>query len=169
MRLPGSVPVFFRFLEKGEETGPFRLLFCNGHRSDVRVYALIPVKEALGVDGLADLQGLYSGIYIRGSVAEVGFYNEGIGLAVIGNVKVKIVAFRAASIPVVKESDVIAVRILSCGLHSQSLKGGQLVLAVDELVLAQSSVASKGSAMNSPSTNSKVASMISTSPDHSVL
>ena len=59
MRLPGSVPVFFRFLEKGEETGPFRLLFCNGHRSDVRVYALIPVKEALGVDGLADLQGLY--------------------------------------------------------------------------------------------------------------
>ena len=30
----------------------------------MRVYALIPVKEALGVDGLADLQGLYSGIYI---------------------------------------------------------------------------------------------------------
>ena len=110
----------------------------------MRVYALIPVKEALGVDGLADLQGLYSGIYIRGSVAEVGLYNEGIGLAVIGNVKVQIVAFRAASIPVVKESDVIAVRILSCGLHSQSLKGGQLVLVVDELVLAQKLCGVKG-------------------------
>ena len=169
MRLPGSVPVFFRFLEKGEETGPFRLLFCNGHRSDVRVYALIPVKEALGVDGLADLQGLYSGIYIRGSVAEVGFYNEGIGLAVIGNVKVQIVAFRAASIPVVKESDVIAVRILSCGLHSQSLKGGQLVLVVDELVLAQKLCGVKGLSDEFTIHKFEGASMISTSPDHSVL
>ena len=46
MRLPGSVPVFFGFLAKGEGTGPDRFLFCNGHRSDVRVYALIPVKDS---------------------------------------------------------------------------------------------------------------------------
>ena len=69
MRLPGSVPVFFRFLEKGEETGPFRLLFCNGHRSDVRVYALIPVQEAFHIDLIAHVQSFYGFVNIAVSVS----------------------------------------------------------------------------------------------------
>ena len=55
----------------------------------------------------------------RRSIAQVGLYQEGVCLAVIGHVKVQIVAVSAASVPVVQINRVVAVRILTCGLYSQ--------------------------------------------------
>ena len=58
----------------------------------------IPVQITFHVDNIADLQILDCRIYIGGIVAQVGFYNEGIGLAVQGNVEVQVVAVRAGAV-----------------------------------------------------------------------
>ena len=101
------------------------------------IYALIPVQEALHVDHIADLEILYSGIYIRGIVAQIGLDGEGVGLSVIGNVEVQIVAVRAGAVPVVQERHVVSVRILAGGFYGHSGEGYEFILMVDQLVGAE--------------------------------
>ena len=67
------------------------LLLCYSHHCDVRVYTLIPVQEALHIDGLAHLQSLYCIVYVCRIVAQIGLYAKGIGLSVVGSVKIHIV------------------------------------------------------------------------------
>lgn len=100
------------------------------------VDALIPVEEALHVDGLAHLQVLHRRIHVGGVVAQVGLHGEGVGLAVVGGVEVQVIAVGAGAVPAVQEGGLVAAGILG-GLHSQALEGDQLVLVVDEGVGAQ--------------------------------
>ena len=82
------------------------------------VGALVPVEEALGVDGLTDLQILDCIIDVGGVVAEVAFHGEGVGLAIAGDVEVQVIAVRAGAVVLVQESSLVAVAI-GAGFHGQ--------------------------------------------------
>ena len=93
----------------------------------MRVYALIPVEETFHVDGVADLQVLNSLIDLSVFAAEIGLNGESIGLIVNGNVEVQVIAFFTGTVPLVKESYIVAGGILgSFYLHAG--ERSQLVL-----------------------------------------
>lgn len=68
--------------EKFRFAGESNRLLCCSYGSDVRIYALIPVQEAFHVDLVANLEILDSCVDIGRIIAQIGFYSEGIGLAV---------------------------------------------------------------------------------------
>ena len=56
----------------------------------MRVYTVVPVKEALHVDDIANLKTFNSLVNVSGVVAEIRLNGEGVGLSVQGNVEVQI-------------------------------------------------------------------------------
>ena len=68
------------------------LLLCYSHHCDMRIYALIPVQEALHIDGLANLQRLYRIIHIRRIVTQIRLYRKGIRLSILRSVKIQVVS-----------------------------------------------------------------------------
>ena len=63
--------------------GFWRCKLSSGNNSgDVGVDALVPVQEALDVDGIADLQSLDSLVDLSAGAAQVGFHAEGVGVAI---------------------------------------------------------------------------------------
>ena len=56
------------------------------------IYALIPVQEALHIDGLSNLQRLYRIIHIRRIVTQIRLYRKGIRLSIIRSVKIQVVS-----------------------------------------------------------------------------
>ena len=100
----------------------------------MRVYTVVPVREALHVDDIANLKTFNSLVNVSGVVAEIRLNGEGVGLSVQGNVEVQITVgiSRTGTIPVVQESSA-ALGLL----NSHSLEGNELVLIVDQTVGAK--------------------------------
>ena len=102
----------------------------------MRVYALVPVQEALHVDDVSHLQLLHCLVNVGSVITQIRFHNKAVGLTIQGNVEVQIVAVLSGAIPVIKESHLVSVCI--CGrLHGHALEGNVLVLMVDQLILAK--------------------------------
>ena len=76
------------------------------------VYALVPVKEALNIDLVADFKLFYSLVNICISAAEIGLNEELIFLAVKLYVELSVVALGAWAVPFVKVCNVVAVNVL---------------------------------------------------------
>ena len=97
----------------------------------MRVYTFIPVQEAFQVDYIADRKVLNGCVYIGVLVAQIRLNGEGIGSAVLGNGEVQVVTVGTGTVPVVKESNVIACIVLTCCFYGHTLEGYELVLVVD--------------------------------------
>ena len=69
----------------------------HGHAGDVGVDALVPVQEAFAVDGLADFQVLDGAVDVGGAVAQVALHHKGVGLTVVRNIEVQVVALGAGN------------------------------------------------------------------------
>ena len=100
----------------------------------MRVNAFVPVKEAFHIDLVADLEVLNCGVNISGVVAEIRLNGEGVGVAVDGNVEVRVVAVLTGAVPLVEVSNVVAVSVLAGSFNGHALEGNELVLMVDKLV-----------------------------------
>ena len=87
------------------------LYYC--YRCNVRIYALIPVKESLCIDHIADLEFLYSLINICCIVTQIRLYGKGIGRSIYRDIKVQVVSVLAGTIPVVRECNILSIGILS--------------------------------------------------------
>ena len=80
----------------------------------MRLCSLVPVQEALDIDGVADVEVLYCLINIGILAAQVGLYGKGIGCSVCRYIEVNIVTFGSGAIVVVQEGCVLTVCILAC-------------------------------------------------------
>ena len=135
------------------------------------IYTLVPVQEAFCIDGITDLQIFNSLVNIAVLVTQIRLNQEGVGFAVAGNVEVQVVALRTGTIVVVQISNIVAVCILTSRFYSQIRKGNMLVLMIDQLVCAKqvSNINCRSDIFVCALYELKVASISSTSPDHSDL
>ena len=65
------------------------------------IHALVPVEEALHINGITDVQCLYSLIDIGPGSGEIRLNGEGIYIAVQGNLEVQVVAVCAGAVTVI--------------------------------------------------------------------
>ena len=96
------------------------------------VYTLVPVKEALDIDLIADFEILHSLVNLCVRAAKIGLNEELIFLAVKLYVEVEIVSLGACAVPFIEICNVVAVDILG-SRNRQSLEGNELVLEFDKL------------------------------------
>ena len=107
-----------------------------GNADDMGVGALVPVEEALQVDGVADLQILHGLIDLGARAAEIAFHGEGVGRAVYADVEIQVVAVLAGAVPLVEPGHGIPLGV-GAGLHGHAGEGDLFIHVVDQLVGAQ--------------------------------
>ncbi len=99
--------------------------------------ALIPIQEAFHVNLVTDFQVLHCCVNIRGVVAQVGLYREGINISVQRYIEVQIIAVLTGTVPFIQKSNFVSGIILACSFHRHALEGHELILVFDKVIGSQ--------------------------------